>query len=111
VYSKTPLAQFVKFNNLRGLLLILSRKTTHMKTGSSLIAWAIAAGASLAWCAEVPAQRSYVYVGGQYTQDSAGQHVFTNQMYVEKLMPTTGVTKPYPIVFIHGQAQTGTVCI
>ncbi|KAL3435064.1 Alpha/Beta hydrolase protein [Aspergillus tetrazonus] len=78
------------------------------KTGLSLIAWAIAAGASLAWCAEVPAQRSYLYVGGQYTQDSAGQHVFTNQIYVEKLTPTTGVTKSYPIVFIHGQAQTGT---
>jgi hypothetical protein len=32
-------------------------------------------------------------------------------MYVEKLTPAAGVTKPHPIVFIHGQAQTGTVCI
>ncbi|KAL4813311.1 Alpha/Beta hydrolase protein [Aspergillus spinulosporus] len=67
----------------------------HMKTGLSFIAWAIAAKASLGWCGE----------------DGAGQHVFTNQMYVEKLTPTAGVTKPYPIIFIHGQAQTGTNCL
>jgi hypothetical protein len=76
-----------------------------------LIAWAIAATASRGWCDEVPSKRSYMYVGGQYTLNSAGQHVFTNQMYVEKLTPAAGVTKPYPIIFIHGQAQTGTVRI
>lgn len=52
-----------------------------------------------------------MYVGGQYIQNSAGEHVFADQMYVEKLTPAAGVTKPHPIVFIHGQAQTGTVCI
>lgn len=52
-----------------------------------------------------------MYVGGQYILNSAGQHVFADQMYVEKLTPAAGVTKPYPIVFIHGQAQTGTVRI
>lgn len=83
----------------------------HVKTGLSLIAWAIAATAPRGWCGEVPAQRSYMYVGGQYIQNSAGQHVFANQMYVEKLTPAAGVTMPYPIVFIHGQAQTGTVGI
>lgn len=80
----------------------------HVKTGLLLI-WAIAAASG--WCAEVPAQRSYMYVGGQYILNSAGQHIFADQMYVEKLTPAAGVTKPYPIVFIHGQAQTGTVCI
>jgi hypothetical protein len=84
----------------------------HVKTRLLLIAWAIAATASRGRCGgEVPAQRSYMYVGGQYIQNSAGQHVFGNQMYVEKLIPAVGVSKPYPIVFIHGQAQTGTVCI
>jgi hypothetical protein len=83
----------------------------HVKTGLLLIAWAIAATASRGWRGEVPAQRSYMYVGGQYIQNSAGQHVFANQMYVEKLTPAAGVTKPYPIVFVHGQAQTGTVRI
>lgn len=80
----------------------------HLKTGLSLI-WAIAAASG--WCREVPAQRSYMYVGGQYILNSAGQHVFADQMYVEKLTPAAGITKPYPIVFIHGQAQTGTVRI
>jgi hypothetical protein len=80
----------------------------HMRTLLLLI-WAIAAPA-LGWRGEMPAQRSYMYVGGQYILNSAGQHVFADQMYVEKLTPAAGITKPYPIVFIHGQAQTGTVC-
>ena len=84
--------------------------TMHVKTAFSLIAGAIAATAP-ALCAEVPAQREYMYVGGQYTLNSVGQHVFANQMYVEKLTPAAGATKPHPIVFIHGQAQTGTVRI
>lgn len=58
--------------------------------------------------AEVAYHRNYLYVGGQYVQDSSGGHIFTDQMYVEKLTPTQGVTKEHPIVFIHGQAQTGT---
>jgi hypothetical protein len=81
----------------------------YVKTGLLLIVWAIVAVSG--WCTEVPAQRSYMYVGGQYILNEAGQHVFTDQMYVEKLTPAAGVTKPHPIVFIHGQAQTGTVRI
>ncbi|CAI7592518.1 unnamed protein product [Penicillium bialowiezense] len=72
-----------------------------------LISCALAATASSSR-GEVPAQRSYMYVGGQYILDSAGEHVFADQMYVEKLTPAAGATKPQPIVFIHGQAQTGT---
>lgn len=53
-------------------------------------------------------QRSYFYVGGEYVKTAGGQHVFENQMYVERLLPAD-VTKPYPIIFIHGGAQTGTV--
>ncbi|KAJ5683417.1 hypothetical protein N7462_006582 [Penicillium macrosclerotiorum] len=79
----------------------------HFKIRLLLIACAIAAVAS-GWDNEVPAQRSYMYVGGRYIPNGAGEHVFTDQMYVEKLTPATGVTKPYPIIFIHGQAQTGT---
>ncbi|KAI9927233.1 hypothetical protein ASPWEDRAFT_177691 [Aspergillus wentii DTO 134E9] len=51
--------------------------------------------------------RSYFYAGGQYTLNDDGEYIFTNQIYVEKLTPEK-VTKPYPIVFIHGQAQTAT---
>ena len=59
---------------------------------------------------EVPHTRSYWYVGGGYVRGTSG-HVFTNQMYVEKLSPVCNNCnlKQYPIVFIHGQAQTGTV--
>lgn len=53
-------------------------------------------------------QRTYFYVGGNYSVTENGEHVYTNQIYVEKLTPVQ-VTQPYPIVFIHGQAQTATV--
>jgi hypothetical protein len=54
--------------------------------------------------------REYFYVGGEYLNDTGG-HVFRNQMYVEKLSPTKGRTQPYPVVFVHGGGQTGTVRI
>ncbi|KAF5021123.1 hypothetical protein F66182_6823 [Fusarium sp. NRRL 66182] len=57
---------------------------------------------------EVPAIRSYFYVGGQYADDGVGGHVFRDQMYVEKLVPVDGVVKETPIVMIHGSGQTGT---
>ncbi|KAF4814867.1 putative secreted lipase [Colletotrichum tropicale] len=57
---------------------------------------------------EVPYIRSYFYVGGGYVDDGSGGHIFRDQMYVEKLLPTFGVTQETPIVLIHGQAQTGT---
>ncbi|CRG89144.1 hypothetical protein PISL3812_06180 [Talaromyces islandicus] len=57
---------------------------------------------------EEPYKRSYDYFGGKYVDDGTGQHVFTDQMYVERLTPVGVSLKPHPIVFIHGQAQTGT---
>ncbi|RAO72290.1 uncharacterized protein BHQ10_008302 [Talaromyces amestolkiae] len=57
---------------------------------------------------DVAYHRTYMYVGGGYVVNSAGQHVFSNQMYVERLTPTRGASKTNPIVFVHGQAQTGT---
>ena len=58
---------------------------------------------------EVPYVRSYFYTGGSYVDDGAGGHIFRDQMYVERLAPANGVKQKTPIVFIHGQAQTGTV--
>lgn len=58
-------------------------------------------------CTKMSHVRSYFYVGGEYINTAAG-HVLQNQMYVEKLTPSAGSTKPYPIVFIHGGGQTGT---
>ncbi|KAL8655172.1 MAG: hypothetical protein Q9210_001044 [Variospora velana] len=58
---------------------------------------------------ELPYSREYFYVGGQYADDGSGtgEHIFENQMYVERLEPVN-FRKPHPIIFIHGQAQTGT---
>jgi hypothetical protein len=56
---------------------------------------------------EALASRTYFYVGGSYVTTSTGT-LFENQMYVEKLSPLVPA-QPYPLVFIHGQAQTGTV--
>ncbi|KAL6406746.1 putative fusarubin cluster-esterase [Ilyonectria robusta] len=56
---------------------------------------------------EVPSTRSYFYVGGGYVSDGAGGNIFRDQMYVEKLVPVGGAKQRTPIVFIHGQGQTG----
>lgn len=52
--------------------------------------------------------RSYFYAGGEYLPTPTG-HILQNQMYVEKLSPHNGPRQPYPIVFIHGSFQSGTV--
>ena len=59
---------------------------------------------------ELPYIRDYFYLGGRYVDDgtNTSSHVFVDQMYVERLTPVKGKGKPNPIVFIHGQAQTGT---
>lgn len=62
---------------------------------------------------EAPAIRSFFYAGGGYADDGAGGHVFRDQMYVEHLRPPGHPgksVKDTPVVLIHGQAQTGTVC-
>jgi hypothetical protein len=58
---------------------------------------------------EAVAQRDFFYVGGEYIKDAAGEHILSGQVYVEKLIPATGCTQPFPIIFIHGGYQTGTV--
>lgn len=57
---------------------------------------------------ETPHRRTYFYVGGEYVKEGE-VHYFQNQMYVEQLDPIEGPTKAYPVVFIHGLGQTGTV--
>lgn len=76
-----------------------------------ILAFAKVGAASLPLSNEVPYHRDYLYVGGHYADDGSGkgQHIFKDQMYVERLVPMNGTTKPFPIVFIHGQANTGTV--
>src|SRR5690606_21704205 len=51
-------------------------------------------------------RQGYFYVGGRYVDTKAGP-IMERQMYVEYRLPAKK-TKPYPIVMIHGAAQTGT---
>jgi pimeloyl-ACP methyl ester carboxylesterase len=52
------------------------------------------------------AQHSYFFVGGSYVGDPA-KPLMNGQMFVEKLTPAKR-RHPYPIVLIHGAAQTAT---
>lgn len=56
---------------------------------------------------EASAIREYFYVGGSYVP-VGNEHLFANQMYVEKLKPSRSL-QPFPLVFIHGNGQSGTV--
>lgn len=58
---------------------------------------------------ETAYHRDYFYVGGGYADNGNGEHVFKSQMYVEHLVPVGGSRRQYPLLFIHGSAQTGTV--
>ncbi len=51
-------------------------------------------------------QRGYFYVGGRYT-GAAGNTIMDGQAYVEVLAPKQ-VRRPFPLVLIHGAAQTAT---
>ena len=52
------------------------------------------------------AQRGYFYVGGRYVGEP-GKEIMEGQAYVEVLAPRD-VRRPYPLVLIHGAAQTAT---
>ena len=52
------------------------------------------------------AKRGYFYVGGHYVGDP-GKQTMEGQIYVEVLAPKKQ-RRPYPLVLIHGAAQTAT---
>jgi pimeloyl-ACP methyl ester carboxylesterase len=52
------------------------------------------------------ALRGYFYVGGHYVGEP-GKEIMQGQIYVEVLAPKD-VRRPYPLVLIHGAAQTAT---
>lgn len=56
--------------------------------------------------ARVAAVRDHFHVGGRYVGDS-GKELMAGQMYVERLTPAQ-VTRPLPLVLVHGAAQTAT---
>ncbi|KAI0474616.1 Alpha/Beta hydrolase protein [Xylaria cf. heliscus] len=57
-----------------------------------------------------PHEREIFYVGGRWIQDAKGGKRFGEQMYVERLIPTTVNDKTVdrdPIIFIHGATRSG----
>ena len=52
-------------------------------------------------------QRDIFYVGGRSLDIGTG-NLTIDQLYVEKLTPSAGVTQPKPLVFFHGGAVSGT---
>ena len=52
------------------------------------------------------ATRGFFYVGGHYV-GGPGKHIMEGQVYVEVLAPRLE-RRPYPLVLIHGAAQTAT---
>lgn len=57
-------------------------------------------------------RRDFFYIGGSYVYDNSSLGVLTeDQMYVEKLTPSSGVTQPNPLVFFHGGGVSGAVRI
>lgn len=73
----------------------------------------VSRSASVPATAESLHNRSYFYVGGEYVGAGRGdgQRIFAGQMYVEQLTPADGVKHPWPIVFIQGAGQTGSVSL
>ena len=52
------------------------------------------------------AKRGFFYVGGHYVSET-GKQIMQGQVYVEVLVPKRQ-RRPYPLVLIHGAAQTAT---
>ncbi len=84
----------------------------HMKGVSPRgLALIVAALTATAACAQVStgatldARWGYFFVGGHYVGEGSAKAV-TGQMYVQVIEPAK-VTQRYPIVMIHGSAQTG----
>jgi pimeloyl-ACP methyl ester carboxylesterase len=52
--------------------------------------------------------RDVFFIGGEYVP-SGTSSIFSDQIYVEKLVPLSGVLKPHPVVFISAGVPSGTV--
>jgi hypothetical protein len=59
---------------------------------------------------EVPLIRTYFYVGGGYSDDGNGGHIFKDHMYVEKLIPLCWVHCLHYRSNIPGTIRVGPSC-
>lgn len=93
----------------------MSKILSHLACGVFVSALALAPVPTLAQSVKLPVpatdqsavgQRGYFYVGGQYVGEE-GKSIMRGQIYVEVVAPKQ-VRRPYPLVLIHGNAQTPT---
>jgi hypothetical protein len=101
-YTASRQGQFAYFR-IFTIMRIHGGKNFGLAAASLIVACVSLAAAT----GEAQHVREYFYVGGEYITTSAGS-LYQNQMYVEKLTPPK-VSQKYPIIFLHGGAQTGTV--
>jgi len=60
--------------------------------------------------AEATYSRDVFFIGGGYVSSGIpGQDMWGGQLYVEKLTPARGVSKPYPLVFVSPGLPSGSV--
>ena len=52
-------------------------------------------------------EQGYLFAGGHYVKNKAGQQIRVGQMFVQYQIPASR-TQPYPVVMWHGGGQTGT---
>ena len=58
---------------------------------------------------ETTHRRDYFYIGGGYVPSGIpDQDFWGDQLYVEKLTPSNGCTRPYPMVFVSAGLPSGT---
>jgi pimeloyl-ACP methyl ester carboxylesterase len=87
----------MKINNSLGLIaLILSTSVSYAQLPPASIA---------TMSMDNVASHGYFYVGGDYVGEP-GQETMGGAMYVEVMVPKE-IKHPYPIVFMHGNGQTG----
>lgn len=79
---------------------------TAFAAGVLSLAAPVVAQQDLAGIATSVAERGFFYAGGKYVGEP-GKELMAGQMYVERLAPRE-VRQPYPLVLIHGAAQTAT---
>jgi pimeloyl-ACP methyl ester carboxylesterase len=87
------------------------KQGAHIRAAALLCAVAIAAGCASTDGGSVSADATkprtgYFFAGGRYVESKSGP-LMEGQMYVEYYLPAVQ-KHPYPLVLIHGAAQTGT---
>ncbi|KAF2629191.1 alpha/beta-hydrolase [Macroventuria anomochaeta] len=92
---------------------------TSARSSGAFLVSCVSAQSAFHASAEVAAVRAYFYIGGGYSDNGNGSHIFKGQMYMEKQAPAYSVVavpitatsianNSDSIVLIHGQGQTGT---